>query len=169
MVDEQFITEVALRLGVTVAELDGEDPKEIIRATALVCHDRLSRINPELKPLQDEPAKIKKFWKRVNQLKQDFPANVPVAVNTKPFGQVLSEGKRMYGLCSWYGPNNGYRITIERNQDVSIMLDTLWHEYAHALVGVPERKPHPLGKYWRTYGKIYNYYQDEHPVEEDDE
>jgi len=99
---------------------------------------------------------MEKLWRNLRKLKRDFPLNRVVSVRTYT---VLtdSDGNRLYGCMDKI--NEEFKICLLRHDDVSIMIDTLWHEWTHALLWPRCRFRHSK-QFWQTYGKIYALYQD---------
>jgi hypothetical protein len=105
----------------------------------------------QLKPIQ-------RFWYRVRQIKNDFPAPKKLIVRTTTFGKLYLNGNRVYGCCRFSQKRDCFIIMIERNTDAGIMVDTLYHEWAHMLTWESGRH---CTKFWRVYGKIFRRYLDE--------
>lgn len=100
---------------------------------------------------------VPKRWRKlISSLKSNFPTHWNVSVRTKPKGKVKIEGHRCFGYCQWM-PDGSALIAIEKHEDHAVMIDTLFHEYAHAFVGPPKNKHHPQ-LFWVMYGKICSFY-----------
>lgn len=106
-----------------------------------------------------EPTELKKFWQCWKKLKIDFPTTKCVRVKLK--ARLFLDGHRVYGVCKYSEKLDTYTIHIEHNKDISIMIDTLWHEYAHALAWVQGSKTNKhCKKFFLIYGNIYRKYMD---------
>jgi hypothetical protein len=68
------------------------------------------------------------FNRTFQQLVEDCPLNAPVAVAVKVIDAPV------WGQTWWDGAAGVYRIEIEARQSMSGILDTLVHEWAHAMV-----------------------------------
>jgi hypothetical protein len=116
-----------------------------------------------LKPFnQEEYDKLEpmqRFWYRRKQLKNDFPYHKKVVVRTVPYKTLLQDGRRIYGYCEYKPKTDSFIIVIERNVEIAIMIDILWHEYSHVLTW-DTIKMH-CNKFWKQYGEIYRKYLDE--------
>lgn len=100
---------------------------------------------------------LRKLLKHLRNLKRDFPLQHPVKVRTYK-NYVDADGKtRLYGTTSFR--NGVFVIELLRHRDPSIIVDTLWHEWAHALIWDEHDFSHGR-EFWQTYGKIYRKYQD---------
>lgn len=91
----------------------------------------------------------------LRKLKRDFPLSCPVRVRTVE-KLVCSERGRLFGCMEKHG--DMFTIHIERHPDISVQIDTLWHEWAHCLLW-PKSKNH-RGQFWPVYGRIFSHYQD---------
>lgn len=92
----------------------------------------------------------------LRHLKRDFPLSRPVRVRT--YDSVRDEeGTRLFGCASLR--NGVFLIMIERHADMSVQIDTLWHEWTHCLIWPRCRRRHSK-HFWRVYGQIYSHYQD---------
>lgn len=96
-----------------------------------------------------------KLWRCLRDLKRDFPLRHPVSVRTHE-ALTDSDGHRLFG-CVTRG-ESAFRILLARG-DVSVMIDTLWHEWTHALLWPRCTQRHSKA-FWTQYGKIYARYQD---------
>lgn len=93
--------------------------------------------------------------KSLKNLKRDFPLNRPVNVRT--FDKIsCRERGRLFGCM--FVRNDRFIIWIERNQDIAVQIDTLWHEWTHCILW-PKSKTH-RGQFWPVYGRIFHHYQD---------
>lgn len=91
----------------------------------------------------------------VRNLDRDFPLRDAVQVRTVATLICPYRG-RLFGMAErpkWFV------ITIQRHADMSVQIDTLWHEWTHCLVWPDCREKHDE-RFWRTYGRIYSHYQD---------
>jgi hypothetical protein len=70
---------------------------------------------------------------------------------------VSDEGHRLHGTAELIG--DVFRITIARHEDVSVQIDTLWHEHTHCLLW-PRCKYRHSKKFAETYFAIYRHYLD---------
>jgi Zn-dependent peptidase ImmA (M78 family) len=98
-------------------------------------------------------------------LSDRFPAPYPVEVRVTKM-KMERDGRRSFltfGDCQF--SDRKFRIRIESRHVLSVMIDTLLHEYAHAVA-------HPHRKLWDqtkdhgpefaiAWGKIYSAFQDE--------
>ena len=102
--------------------------------------------------------KYAKFWRYVRRLRADFPLAHPVSIRT--YKTVKDEnGHRLFGDCELV--NGKFLIRIERGEDESVMIDTLWHEISHALVGVEHGHKRC---FWDQYSKIYRHFLEDHQI-----
>lgn len=98
---------------------------------------------------------LKRVRQVVRALKRDFPLDRPVCVRT--FAELYDGPHRLYGTC--HLRPSGFAICLARNDDVSVMIDTLWHEWTHALLWPRCRYRHSRD-FWNQYGEIYRKYLD---------
>ena len=103
---------------------------------------------------------IKRFWYRWRALQKDFPIDKKVVIRTKPHKQLYLYGSRSYGYCTYSEKKDRFTIWVERNNDVAAMVETLWHEYAHAMTWTKVTRNH-CRRWTDAYGKIYRRYMDE--------
>ena len=92
-------------------------------------------------------------------MKRDFPVKDKVRIRTYASGKLFQGGHRVYGLCNYSETTKMFTIHVERNTDLSIMLDTMRHEYAHVLTWKTGTKTH-CRRFWDAYAKIYRFYID---------
>lgn len=92
----------------------------------------------------------------VVKLKRDFPLSLPVRVRTHEV-LVNSENHRLFGLV--HKDEAGFHIQIQRHADVSVQIDTLWHEWTHCLIW-PRCTVRHSKLFWETYGRLFAHYQD---------
>ncbi len=97
-----------------------------------------------------------KVRKYLRLLKRDFPLRKPVKVRTYP--KLKHDGYELHGTCDLI--SGVYRISLSRNFTESENIETLWHEYVHALLW-PRCKYRHSKAFWECYGRIYRHYQDE--------
>lgn len=82
---------------------------------------------------------------------------------------VLESGH--YGECLWEYPNTVIRLSVLQCDRVELAIETLLHEWAHAMVmpnarvwSVLEKRgelePHP-DEFWLAYGKLYRAWYDQ--------
>lgn len=90
------------------------------------------------------------------KLKRDFPLRGPVEIRTVQH-LICKERGRLFGTADLLGTT--FRITIERHPDISVQIDTLWHEWTHCLLWPRCRMRHSKA-FWTQYGRIYSFYQD---------
>lgn len=104
----------------------------------------------------------KKFDQLLRKLRKDCPISLPVKVVTKDLGK-----QKLCGCCYAYltpgGKIDHFVIEIDRNMGILTAIDTLLHEWAHAmdkeLYGIP-LEPHRnswgecYAKVWRCYCKV---------------
>ena len=90
------------------------------------------------------------------RLKRDFPLSRPVQVRTLE-RLVCGKGHRLFGTANLIGER--FVITLQRHADISVQIDTLWHEWTHCLIW-PRCKYRHSSRFWMTYGQIYSHYQD---------
>ena len=96
-----------------------------------------------------------RLLRALRKLKRDFPLRYPVRVKTS---EVLTQdGHRLFGCVNKV--NGVFAIVIQRHPDVSVQIDTLWHEWTHCLLW-PQCKYRHSSRFWATYGRIYSHYQD---------
>ena len=104
----------------------------------------------------------KRILYRIRQVKFDFPTGKRVEVRIKPYKTLFQNGHPIYGYCTYSKKRDVFTIYIEQNEDASIMVDILWHEYAHILTWDSWQKSSKhCNKFWTVYGTIYRKYQDE--------
>lgn len=97
-----------------------------------------------------------RLLRNLKKLKRDFPLNLPVRVST--FKKLTNHSNdRLFGAAAKV--NGVYEIYIQRHADISIQIDTLWHEWVHCLLWPRCRLRHSAA-FWSVYGKIYSRYQD---------
>ena len=102
--------------------------------------------------------KYAKFWRYVSRLKKDFPLNHPVSIRT--FKTIKDEcGHRLFGDCELV--NGKFLIRIERGEDESVAIDTIFHEWCHVLVGIEHGHNR---RFWDQYGAVYRFYLEDHPI-----
>lgn len=92
----------------------------------------------------------------IRKLKRDFPLRLPVQVRTYEV-LICKDRGRLFGTAEQVG--NVFKICIQRHVDVSIQIDTLWHEWAHCLIW-PRCRVRHTKLFFITYGEIYSHYQD---------
>lgn len=90
------------------------------------------------------------------KLKRDFPLSRQVRVQTVE-RLVCEKGHRLFGTANLIGER--FVITLQRHIDISVQIDTLWHEWTHCLVW-PRCKYRHSARFWMAYGQIYSHYQD---------
>jgi hypothetical protein len=115
-------------------------------------------------------------------LNQYFPTPYPVVVRwTKKIAADKNDSPQIkkvgyYGECAYVKPNAVIRISFRLNREVSIAVETLMHEWAHAVVMPNERvwrkrekvgasQDHP-DEFWLAMGRIYRAWYDEGGDEE---
>ncbi len=99
---------------------------------------------------------MKRLWKYLRLLKRDFPTSKPVRVRTSP--DLHSEDDKVFGTCRLM---DGYfLISLDRNHVESVVIDTLFHEWVHALLW-PRCKFRHTKRFWDQYGEIYRKYIDD--------
>jgi hypothetical protein len=96
-----------------------------------------------------------KFWKYVRRIKRDFPLSHPVSIRTHKSIK-WRDGTVIFGDCCFR--NGRFHIRVARAKDESVMVDTLFHEVAHALVW--DREQGHKRRFWDQYGAIYRFYLD---------
>ena len=98
---------------------------------------------------------LKRFNRRVRQLRKDFPAICRVVIKLCPIGSIRdAEGNRLHGVTIFHPKS--FEIRVEREEDISHSISTLWHEYSHCLEP-PGRKCHH--ERWRDmHHKIITHY-----------
>lgn len=79
----------------------------------------------------------KDFWNAVHLLREHVPLSAPVTVRTVTAATLTqSHGEPCYGDCTPFekdGAISHYRIRIARGMTVQCAIDTVIHEFAHAL------------------------------------
>ena len=100
--------------------------------------------------------------KYVAKLKRDFPlksASIRVRTAKILLGDPDKKGKRhrIFGTACRYEDYD--LIIIERHADLSIQIDTLWHEWTHLILW-PKCKYRHTKLFWCKYGEIYHHYLD---------
>lgn len=96
-----------------------------------------------------------KMHKFLRKLKRDFPLRKPVRVRT--YKNLTCEGYKIYG--SFRDNGDTYEISIARHEDESIMIDTLFHEWCHAMLS-PKCTVRHTDLFFKTYGQVYRHYLD---------
>lgn len=71
-----------------------------------------------------------KWRKTLNWLRGTYPANYPVGVERKPRTR---KRKELCGYCEFDESRGGYYVFVDRRQVWALQIDTLLHEWAHAL------------------------------------
>lgn len=98
-------------------------------------------------------------------LREHFPTPYPVIVRWSP--RIAGD---CFGDCYWSSPNVVVRLSGRRCRERAIAIETLLHEWAHAIVMPNERlhrqlkrcgalQEHP-DEFWIAYGRIYRLYYD---------
>lgn len=114
------------------------------------------------------PYWYKELMAWVTCLKKDFPTSEYVQIKTIPYKLGEPEGsyrcgsEYYHGDCQYNDELDYYTITlcrIEQRAFVPFMVQQLWHEWTHLLLGLNTRKNHPQ-RFWKLYGKIYEFYID---------
>lgn len=92
------------------------------------------------------PEDRKKWNKAIRVLKEKLPLGRPLKVCTR----------RLKNDHGYHILKNGvHHIVIDSSGDYHLRIDTLTHEYAHALDGSDSKKPHPSS--WGVcYAKVYS-------------
>lgn len=90
-------------------------------------------------------------------LKRDFPLPHPVRVRTVE--TLMLDGHRLFGCMTMTKNDDVFLITLQRHPDISVQVDTLWHEWSHCLLW-PRCKYRHSARFWAAYGQIYSHYQD---------
>lgn len=102
--------------------------------------------------------KYAKFWRYARRLKHDFPLAHPVSIRT--YKTITDEnGHRLFGDCELV--NGKFLIRIARVDDISVAVDTLFHEWCHALVGIEHGHKR---RFFDQYGAVYRFYLEDHPI-----
>lgn len=104
----------------------------------------------------DTRRSLTKLWRYLRKLKKDFPLRAPVRVRTKP-DLTTDEGHGIFGCAVFH--RGVFTIHINRNDDESVMIDTLWHEWTHCLLW-PQCSRRHSKRFWQVYGEIYQRYLD---------
>ena len=86
-------------------------------------------------------------------LKKNCPAKYPISVRRVKLGELL------YGDCDCV--KRKFYIRINKNLDQSMAIDTLLHEWAHALAWNRKKDYHWYG-WGRTFSKVYRIYLKEY-------
>ena len=110
----------------------------------------------------------KKFDKVLRQLRRECPISLPIKVVTKDL-----TGEKLCGCCVAYLDHKGniekFVIEIDRNMPVNTAIDTLLHEWAHAMDkeanGIP-LEPH-RNSWGECYAKTWRVYMGKEPLTED--
>jgi len=87
----------------------------------------------------------------VNWLRKSFPLQHSVSVRRYPTRKLGGDN----GDCAFAGST--FRIRVNRNKSFNMMVDTLLHEYAHAMVWYEwdeEDDPH-IAEWGVAYAKLY--------------
>lgn len=92
----------------------------------------------------------------LRDLKRDFPLPHPVQVRTLDVVR-FHDGSEIHGYATLR--RDRFLIVIERHPDISVQIQTLWHEWTHCLIWPRCRRRHSQN-FWRVYGQIYSHYQD---------
>ncbi len=99
------------------------------------------------------PGKLQKYLRK---LKRDFPLRRPVKVRTYE-SIVGADGGILYGVIQDKGEY--FEIWIRRCPDEAIMVDTLFHEWCHAMLWPKCSRKH-TDLFFKTYGQVYRHYLD---------
>lgn len=109
-------------------------------------------------------------------LNNNFPTPYPVIVKwaskiaAEPKAPKSVKDSGHYGDCSYLNSNIVIRISLKTNRQISVAVETLLHEWAHACVMQNNRvwsrlsedaqlEEHP-NEFWLAYGKIYREFYD---------
>lgn len=92
--------------------------------------------------------------KYLNKLKRDFPLRKPIRVRT--YDTVTNFfGDKIFGTIQDKGDR--FEIWLLRHQDEDVMIDTLFHEWTHALLW-PKCTSKHTDLFFKAYGAIYRHY-----------
>ena len=111
----------------------------------------------------------KKFDRVLRQLREECPIKTPIKVQTKDLSK-----EKLCGCCIAYLSEKGkiekFVIEIDRNMPVPTAIDTLLHEWAHAMDkeanGIP-LEPH-RNSWGECYAKTWRVYLGKDDEEEED-
>lgn len=84
----------------------------------------------------------RRWFTIVNRLRKQLPAKYPVVIRTRP----LSADHALLTLR-----DGVYRLTIDSQGDLNSRVDSLEHEYAHALDGWGEHEENEHRDSWGTH------------------
>lgn len=97
-----------------------------------------------------------KVRKYLRLLKRDFPLRKPVQVRTCE--ELKQDGHVIHGTCDLVG--DVFRISLSRKFTESEQIETLWHEWTHALIW-PHCKYRHTKRFSDQYFAIYRKYLDD--------
>lgn len=108
----------------------------------------------------------KKFDKVVRNLKKRAPLPVPVSVRTFPKLKCDESGALLYGHCvatlNYRGKIESFEIAIVRGLPLDTAIDTLLHEWAHAVDQIENGSGCGHGPKWgAAYAKMWRLYTGE--------
>ena len=111
----------------------------------------------------------KKFDKAVRVLRKRCPLPVPVSIRTRKTLKCRESGHDLYGQCIAYVSRRNriksFTIEIVRGLPFDTAMDTLLHEWAHAVDQIDngaDDDMHPHRKSWgEAYAKVLRAYIDE--------
>lgn len=93
----------------------------------------------------------------LQKLKRDFPLRKPVSVRIREVVR-SDDGSDLYGTCCDGGER--FQIVIASHADESVMCDSLFHEWCHAILW-PKCSVRHTDLFFKTYGMIYRHYLDD--------
>lgn len=100
------------------------------------------------------PTKVRKYLRK---LRRDFPTRRPVRVHTKK--EIVVDGHKLFAQIWDAGEYIQIVRSKERNQCEDVMVDSLLHEWTHAMLWPKCSRKHSK-LFWFTYGLLYRKYVD---------
>ena len=88
----------------------------------------------------------REFKDFVRYLRTNLPAPKPIKVQTK---------EKLKYLGATYHRKDDILIVIDRTQSAQVMIDTLIHEWAHALSGTTTKEDSHPTQWGICYGRVY--------------
>ena len=110
-----------------------------------------------------------KFDKAIRDLRKKVPLPVSAKVKTRKNLMCQETGDALYGQCTAHVNSRGrvkrFTIEISRDLPLDVAVDTLLHEWAHAIDQIEngaDDDAHPHRDSWGVaYAKIWRAYMDE--------
>lgn len=106
------------------------------------------------KPTPSDPLGTKHLRKIVRMLRKDFPTNAPIRVERPAWFKLGYHGDTNKGT-------KGYLIRLNRYEPCAMQIDTLLHEWAHALTWSRKDEPHHSMRWAERYAALTRWVQSE--------